>query len=374
MKNNKRYLLGGIFIVMICFVVYTKHNLIIEKKDLNSILEENYQSLKSIENENENVKYVTPYDFGAVGDGVTDDSDAFKKMFEYNNIYIPEGAFLLKCDNKDPSWLDVGGNFMTNGYFNIKSNTTIICSDKSLIKVKASDYKAYNVITIKGVENVKILGMNILGDREEHIGNDGEFGFGIFIADSKNILIMNSKFSNMWGDGININTTNTNYKNNEIFIKGCIFENNRRQGISIESCDGAIIEDCVFNNTNGTLPESGVDIEPSHKSMYVKNIVFNNCEFNNNRIGLLIDGQFGKVSEVEVNNCTFYENREKAQIYITKAKNIKVNNYNGIEDSITVNEDESSIFVNSSSNIEVNGEKVKLNIISDIIKNIINKF
>ena len=32
MKNNKRYLLGGIFIVMICFVVYTKHNLIIEKK------------------------------------------------------------------------------------------------------------------------------------------------------------------------------------------------------------------------------------------------------------------------------------------------------------------------------------------------------
>lgn len=38
---------------------------------------------------------VTPQMFGAVGDNVTDDTEAFKKCFEHTNIYIPAGNYVI---------------------------------------------------------------------------------------------------------------------------------------------------------------------------------------------------------------------------------------------------------------------------------------
>lgn len=40
--------------------------------------------------------FVTPQMFGAVGDGKTDDTEAFKKCFEHTNIHIPAGEYIVK--------------------------------------------------------------------------------------------------------------------------------------------------------------------------------------------------------------------------------------------------------------------------------------
>jgi len=39
--------------------------------------------------------YATPQMFGAKGDGVTNDTEAFKKAFEHQNIFIPKGRYLV---------------------------------------------------------------------------------------------------------------------------------------------------------------------------------------------------------------------------------------------------------------------------------------
>lgn len=43
----------------------------------------------------EAIVYVTPQMFGAVGDGVTDDTAAFKECFKHTNIYIPVGTYVV---------------------------------------------------------------------------------------------------------------------------------------------------------------------------------------------------------------------------------------------------------------------------------------
>ena len=54
-----------------------------------------------------------------------------------------------------------------------------------------------------------------------------------------------------------------NYCEN-ILIKNCRFSNNYRQGLSITSAKDLTILNCEFSETNGTLPEDGIDLEPDN--------------------------------------------------------------------------------------------------------------
>lgn len=279
-----------------------------------------------------NTEAKTPYDYGAVGDGITDDSQAFIDLFDNNtDIYIPDGTFLLTCHNKDKSWLDDGGNLMAKGYFNVKSNTTINCSDNSVIKVKPNDYKAYVVIMINDVENVTINNMTIVGDRAYHIGSEGEWGYGIFIADSNNVTLNDCKTSDLWGDGINLFSLKEYSGNKNIYINRCTCTNNRRQGMSIESGVNVVVTDSKFLYTNGTLPTAGVDIEPAWHTMSVSNVIFRQCTFSNNRVGLLVDGQFGSVDNITVESSCIFNDNSEGNIYCYKANGITVNvHVNGV--------------------------------------------
>jgi hypothetical protein len=61
-----------------------------------------------------------------------------------------------------------------------------------------------------------------------------------------------------------------------------VCDNNYRQGISIISVDGLLVENSVFNNTWGTPPSSGVDIEPDSPEERIRDVVFRNCSFEDN--------------------------------------------------------------------------------------------
>jgi hypothetical protein len=59
-------------------------------------------------------------------------------------------------------------------------------------------------------------------------------------------------------------------------------DNHYRQGISVISADGLLVENSIFANTWGTPPSSGVDIEPDTPAERLRNIVFRNCSFPDN--------------------------------------------------------------------------------------------
>ncbi|MGH3452259.1 MAG: right-handed parallel beta-helix repeat-containing protein, partial [Haloechinothrix sp.] len=64
---------------------------------------------------------------------------------------------------------------------------------------------------------------------------------------------------------------------------GTICRENYRQGCSIVDLAHGRFADCTFSDSDGTAPESGVDIEPFRPDHVVDDIEFRNCTFRDNR-------------------------------------------------------------------------------------------
>lgn len=184
----------------------------------------------------------------------------------------------------------------------IPSNTTIFFQPKSELIMNPSkkgddSRNHYYALTLNNVNNVSLLNCNIRGDRDSHLGQKGEWGMGIGILGSTNISIMGGKITNCWGDGIYISnikqwsSTFTGYHkpSSSVVIRNVFIDNNRRNGISITSGVDIEIKNCIVANTNGTLPMSGIDVEPNTYLDLIKDIKLHNITtFNNNRDGILL--------------------------------------------------------------------------------------
>lgn len=59
-----------------------------------------------------------------------------------------------------------------------------------------------------------------------------------------------------------------------IIVDNVICDGNNRQGISVSSVIGLTVTNSQFINTQGALPESGVDFEPFRRYQPMQNVVF----------------------------------------------------------------------------------------------------
>ncbi|HDU8210431.1 right-handed parallel beta-helix repeat-containing protein [Acinetobacter baumannii] len=175
------------------------------------------------------------------------------------------------------------GNFKINAEKSIilKNNVTIEMSPKTVLNVIPNEAKSYQVFKIHNVNNVRISGGTIIGDKYTHRGTKGEWGTGIEIKDSQNIYLSNIIIKKMWGDAIYIgnNGKNSNSNLNLINLK---LDDNRRQGISVVSVNGLFANNIIISNTRGKSPMSGIDIEPNNNRNILKNIKFSQISTVNN--------------------------------------------------------------------------------------------
>lgn len=248
----------------------------------------------------------------------------------YNRVRIPSG--LYKVDGSSSSYT-YEGQF---GAIKIPSNIHLVLDSDTVIKQKPTQYPNYNIIYFSKAENSSITGGIIEGDRKEHLGTTGELGFGIGVYSSKNITIDGVICRDCWGDGIQLNQDwGVRYddsiayyekQNHNITIRNVICDNNRRQGCSIESIIGGLIENSVFSNTNGTFPECGIDVEPYNAIKAVEDLTFRNNLFeNNNAFGLLLLNS--TVKRIIVEGNTFKNNKSaEGQLGSKNTSKLLINN------------------------------------------------
>lgn len=67
---------------------------------------------------------------------------------------------------------------------------------------------------------------------------------------------------------------------------------------------------CSFINTNGTSPQTGVDLEPWDSKYIVEHVVFDGCTFNNNaNFGIwCAGGEPYNIRDIIITNCSFLNN------------------------------------------------------------------
>ncbi len=109
-----------------------------------------------------------------------------------------------------------------------------------------------------------------------------EWRMGIALRGCTDVQILGLTICDSGGDGIYVDGGSRQPYCKDIRIKDVVCDNHYRQGISIISIDHLLAENCMFKNTWGTPPCSGVDIEPDSPKQRVKDVIFRNCRFDDN--------------------------------------------------------------------------------------------
>ncbi len=281
-------------------------------------------------------------DYGAVGDGKTDDYPALLKVVNYINskgkgeVYFPAGNYYIAefhngnnniqdLQFKNCDGLDIHGSNATisvNGSFN-RSFTV----QKG--KFKHSNITAVIPLKINNCKNVTIENLELNGNvdkmtRDEGVVEDG--GHLLVIIESQNVNLVNLFVHHAQTDGIFIVGSTT--KN--IIAEKVTSSNNARQGMSIIELTDATFTNCKFINTGNTggnygrhAPSAGVDIEPDHKTQLIKNIHFLSCLFENNLGSQFVCSFPTTTQDIFFNNCTFNSANNSSRFsIIVNAQNV----------------------------------------------------
>lgn len=211
-------------------------------------------------------------DYGAKGDGVNDDTAAINDAINYaaaesiNKVSIPDGVYMINTDES----------------VNLKSNIHLELSSGTTLKAIPTSSELNYIVYIKNVDNVTVTGGKIIGDRDSHLGTTGEWGMGIAMYDSRNITVSDISISDCWGDGIYIGTKTAGGYCDTVTVERFKCDNNRRMGLTIISAKNVIIRNGVCSNSNGTAPESGINLEPNYATQVLMNILIENVQTINN--------------------------------------------------------------------------------------------
>lgn len=118
----------------------------------------------------------TARSFGAVGDGVTDDTDALMKAFSSGvNLDLEEKKYLI----------DLGKPGLAGGL--MPHDNTIIEGNGAEIILKPNNLPSFSMITLAHSKNVKIYNLKLTGDVKNHTKTSGgEWGMGFSMLGTKN--------------------------------------------------------------------------------------------------------------------------------------------------------------------------------------------
>jgi hypothetical protein len=186
------------------------------------------------------------------------------------------------------------------------------------------------LITLENSVDVSLIGNGtiFMMNKAEYL--DGEWRHGLSIRKSRNIVVRGFIIRDSGGDGIYIAGKEKGTFSENIYIENVQSINNKRQGMSIISAQNIYVNNCVFKETKGTLPEAGLDIEPNTAADRIVNVQFKNCSFmDNNHFGILI--ALGKLEatslpvSISFANCYLSNNHIITNTYPAAEININAN-------------------------------------------------
>jgi len=208
-------------------------------------------------------------------------------LASYQSVTLGPGVYPITCDAPTNITASSGGIRPPTG-------STLTMGANTILKCAANATGYYQAIALYNVSNVSITGGVLDGNRSNVTApGSTQTGFGVECNGCANVTIRDTVAQNFWGDGFYVTNKSSTQPLN-VILDHVYSNNSRRNGLSVESANGLIVSNSTFNNSNGTMPQFGVDVEPGGGSNTVVNAQFINNTYSNNLVaGFGAEGSTG---------------------------------------------------------------------------------
>ena len=138
------------------------------------------------------------------------------------------------------------------------------------------------LLSISGCVNLTIMGAPgavVRMHKKDYLNTSlyplhNEWRYGIYIAGSSNITIVDLEVRSTGGDGIAVA-----WMCQRVTLLRVTLDDNYRNALTLTAVSDFTATSCVFSNTFGTAPNAGVDLEPDQAYARLENVRFENCSF-----------------------------------------------------------------------------------------------
>lgn len=154
----------------------------------------------------------------------------------------------------------------------VPSNIDIEFEAGASMELLAHNHPIYQMLRVWDRDNVTISYARLNGRKDLNAAVTGEFGMGIDVRGGTNCTLIQPRTHNMWGDGVYWGAGATTGAPKNGYVLKHVADACRRQGMSIITADGLVVESPTWQNIGGTSPAGGLDIEPDHNTDELKGV------------------------------------------------------------------------------------------------------
>lgn len=252
-------------------------------------------------------------DFGAKGDGHSDDTDAINAALAKAGGSIVEFTAGKTYRVRGMKGNNTGGIAVPDGSHIAGNRATIKLLDHQ-------DQEVWQpcIFRLRESTGITLEGLTLDGNRQKnHPPNtDGDGGGNnIQLESARDIRFINVISRNASTDGLYPTDAwaingGSKEPTTGLHCQGCIFTENNRQGLSIISLRDADFTDCEFSKTAGKAPQAGVDFENNWPHQVAEEISFTKCRMTENKtFGVVFSMQHDIwAQDISFNDCEFVGN------------------------------------------------------------------
>jgi len=174
---------------------------------------------------------------------------------------------------------DVGTDWITRPLFVRRDNVTVLVEPGVTVRALPGGYGDLNdcLLTIEDRSNVRLSGYGATFAMNKAEYTSGEWRMVIKLRSVSEVTIEGLTLRDSGGDGVYLGRSEISPSSQRVVLRDLVCDNNARQGLSVVSVAGLRVEGCAFVRSNGTPPQTGIQLHPNFPEEQLTDILVVDC-------------------------------------------------------------------------------------------------